>query len=1058
MAPANAKTYIQAGLHRANESRAAREENGLVTEEAGENEILQFPVGFLKEVVSVTYGTLDSVDSPWADVKSKIAGDLLAGKAVTVNNQVMGLDPKPYVRKVLCLQYHCDAEPQEVTAAEGKVLSLPPGSGEGIVSARYGAKDSFLDVTMPLKQMVLSGSSVTVSNQAFGKDPIHGVVKSLEVKYQPKPRLTFKLHTGKELGTFEVLAPWLFSALRQALGIDSSDFYDSLISAQLKGGETEASGKSGEIFFRTHDERFILKTVSEEEICTLIGMLPDYQEHLCKNPDSLLTRYLAAYRLIIDDSTTFLVVMNNVFLGAADIAVMYDLKGTTEDRWVDPSGGKCLKDNNFAGITEFMEERDVNALHDMIMEDTKFLESKDIMDYSFMLAVGTKPPSGGQRPFSRLMGGLPARESEGVLSSPKDCTLYIGMVDMLVTFGWKKQVAHVVKSMTIGLADEIDTMPPGFYASRFRTYLRHKFRKLADCVSLSEVSADCFETPMPALGRSGGTAAFYQTVLRPGASPEADQSLNYWIGKDLARARDEVTFYEEAEALKGSKEWAVLRWMTPYKGICKAPCLAEEGKPPRDVDLMLLRNCRDGFQTCRMLDIKVGNVTAVAGWQGKDTLSAWMQNMTIDTHTNSCDEGFRLEGFDNPPDVLKSMEAIVVDGAPQSTHKKLKRFHLQRLQASDILKLFLDLHDTVPRPQTALRGGYPAAGNQEAATNLDANQAVLMRVEVQELVLLRCIEQLSELVAACNDAPVPQQWIGSSVMLCFDSGSRPPRTAFASASAAANMARVHIFDWGRSELNADSKHALLGESDRKERTRYWTLYRAALAKLLYNCCCLYLYRFWQPMKSLTFSVWDKDSLKADEFVGLCSLPLQEAKSKSLHLKSFRGDDVKSGLLWKAQTSLEVSASSMPLPSNSRLKDAWVARIHRAAHIPRLDITSESDPFVEVTAMPVDPEEAAARCTLKGAERLLRSAAHVTSVVKDSPSPTWEEEFEFASLCDEARGPFLRAVATALGADAGAFEQDSEIELRKWFPCLYDWSNDSDKAESAFVAACVREKK
>ena len=42
---------------------------------------------------------------------------------------------------------------------------------------------------------------------------------------------------------------------------------------------------------------------------------------------------------------------------------------------------------------------------------------------------------------------------------------------------------------------------------------------------------------------------------------------------------------------------------------------------------MLLRNCRDGFVSARMLDIKMGNVTAVGGWQGKGSVKAFMQSL-----------------------------------------------------------------------------------------------------------------------------------------------------------------------------------------------------------------------------------------------------------------------------------------------------------------------------------------------------------------------------------------------------------------------------------------------
>eukprot|EP01043_Picozoa_sp_COSAG02_P018841 COSAG02_NODE_891_length_16139_cov_29.045885_10_plen_79_part_00 len=61
----------------------------------------------------------------------------------------------------------------------------------------------------------------------------------------------------------------------------------------------------------------------------------------------------------------------------------------------------------------------------------------------------------------------------------------------------------------------------------------------------------------------------------------------------------------------GQKGWEVLNWLTPYKGCVDAP--TDIG----DREVLLLRNARDQYGTCRLLDIKIGEVTAVGGWQGK---------------------------------------------------------------------------------------------------------------------------------------------------------------------------------------------------------------------------------------------------------------------------------------------------------------------------------------------------------------------------------------------------------------------------------------------------------
>lgn len=61
------------------------------------------------------------------------------------------------------------------------------------------------------------------------------------------------------------------------------------------------------------------------------------------------------------------------------------------------------------------------------------------------------------------------------------------------------------------------------------------------------VDAKRFVTPVRRLGVSGGTAPFFSLEL---AAVEGKHSGDYWIGKDLSRAMDEVHFYEKATGWK----------------------------------------------------------------------------------------------------------------------------------------------------------------------------------------------------------------------------------------------------------------------------------------------------------------------------------------------------------------------------------------------------------------------------------------------------------------------------------------------------------------------------
>lgn len=89
-------------------------------------------------------------------------------------------------------------------------------------------------------------------------------------------------------------------------------------------------------------------------------------------------------------------------------------------------------------------------------------------------------------------------------------------------------------------------------------------------------------------------------------------------------------------------------------------------------NLMLIKNYRSGVQRLRFLDIKLGAYTAVGGWQGKGHLGAFLQQTFVDNFTNTFAEGYRLEGFDEPPASLAS--------------RKFVRKDLQRMRGYDVMK------------------------------------------------------------------------------------------------------------------------------------------------------------------------------------------------------------------------------------------------------------------------------------------------------------------------------------------------------------------------------------
>lgn len=70
--------------------------------------------------------------------------------------------------------------------------------------------------------------------------------------------------------------------------------------------------------------------------------------------------------------------------------------------------------------------------------------------------------------------------------------------------------------------------------------------------SLTRIEAERFEAPVQRLGVSGGTAPFFK-LLQQGAGQR-----DFYIGKDLSRASDEVDFYEEVKLCRESPSAAAL--------------------------------------------------------------------------------------------------------------------------------------------------------------------------------------------------------------------------------------------------------------------------------------------------------------------------------------------------------------------------------------------------------------------------------------------------------------------------------------------------------------------
>lgn len=266
-----------------------------------------------------------------------------------------------------------------------------------------------------------------------------------------------------------------FRRLRVAAGISQEQFLASMCSKPFLGGEKEASGKSGSLFLRSHDERFLLKTIEEHEFDVLREILPNYVLYLEDNKASLLCPFYGAYSLTVAGAALRVVVMANVLRGHKPSEI-YDLKGTTEDRWVDPTVHSVLKDNNFAPYTMMFDKDRCMNLRQAICNDAEFLESLGIMDYSLLVAVLDAEDGGAASASKQSQDGISGWLSSDGSRSAK--VFQVGIIDYLQRWTTKKVAAHWIKKPTLGCWHEIDTEPPTIYCARFYKYFVKKIQPI----------------------------------------------------------------------------------------------------------------------------------------------------------------------------------------------------------------------------------------------------------------------------------------------------------------------------------------------------------------------------------------------------------------------------------------------------------------------------------------------------------------------------------------------------------------------------------------------------
>ena len=469
-----------------------------------------------------------------------------------------------------------------------------------------------------------------------------------------------------------------------------------------------------------------------------------------------------------------------------------------------------------------------------------------------------------------------------------------------------------------------------------------------------------FEMPVSRLGVSGGTAPFFKLKLK---NPSNGQRPDEYIGKDLAHAVDEFDFYEKLQYLKkhgGMFEGleSVLNFAFDYGGVIHA--VDDEGK---ERDLLVLKNLHAGCKKLRMLDLKIGFVTADAGWQGKSRLAASRQYFVVDKITNSHHEGFRLEGFDGQPESIESKDPFmdVERFRRKNIEKKTRRRHLQVMKGVEIMPHYINLPELRLDPQDSQENHYYPH-------------------EISELVMLETVIRLVKLAVACHKVLIPQKWIGSSIGLGFDCGTLPLRSE--KFEDLRKKVIVDIFDWGRSVLDVVQDRTNLSIIDQKDYVKFWNSYTNGVTHLSWSAAHYYTHRFTNSSKweKVIITIKDFDLAGNDDLVGSVEISLQRTEEKAYPIILNSNNFLMKSLARHKinyRGTLTCKIDWVSYPNESRIDGAWCVHILCANGIPNLDTNSLTDAYCVITAKSDEGHE----------------FDQYTKIVKNSLDPIWDEKFE-----------------------------------------------------------------
>lgn len=213
--------------------------------------------------------------------------------------------------------------------------------------------------------------------------------------------------------------------MRERFNINDESYLKSLTGGYIE--PLDCSGKSNAKFYVSYDKRYVIKTITSEDVEGLHNILTDYHKHIVETKgETLLPHLLSMYRLTVEDKENYILVMRNIFNNRYKIQIKYDIKGSSVDRAASSKekekDSPTFKDNDLINDGRLINigPEAKKQFMEKLKRDVDFLCSLKMMDYSLLIGVHDVEKAASDAAAAAIISADAAlAANNGNVSSPK---------------------------------------------------------------------------------------------------------------------------------------------------------------------------------------------------------------------------------------------------------------------------------------------------------------------------------------------------------------------------------------------------------------------------------------------------------------------------------------------------------------------------------------------------------------------------------------------------------------------------------------------------------------